>query len=92
MLTSPSGVFASGVFASDGAATIAIAATDHWNLVHCISRHACGSDDAPDVAQEVFLRYFSNAEQFDGDRGSMRAHLLSPATISFPEMVSAWMG
>jgi DNA-directed RNA polymerase specialized sigma24 family protein len=46
------------------------AATDHWNLVHCISRHACGSDDAPDVAQEVFLRYSSNAEQFDGDRGS----------------------
>ena len=79
MLTSPSGVFASGVFASDGAATIAIAATDHWNLVHCISRHACGSDDAPDVAQEVFLRYFSNPEQFDRDRGSMRAYLATMA-------------
>lgn len=74
LLTSPC-----GVFASDGAATIAIAATDHWNLVHCISRHACGSDDAPDVAQEVFLRYFSNPEQFDGDRGSMRAYLATMA-------------
>ena len=85
LLTSPC-----GVFASDGAATIATAATepapafstvfrDHWNLVHCISRHACGSDDAPDVAQEVFLRYFSNPEQFDGDRGSMRAYLATMA-------------
>ena len=85
LLTSPC-----GVFASDGAATITIAATepapafstvfrDHWNLVHCISRHACGSDDAPDVAQEVFLRYFSNPEQFDRDRGSMRAYLATMA-------------
>ena len=85
LLTSPC-----GVFASDGVATIAIAATepapafstvfrDHWNLVHCISRHACGSDDAPDVAQEVFLRYFSNPEQFDRDRGSMRAYLATMA-------------
>jgi len=87
LLTSPC-----GVFASDGAATIAIAATDHWNLVHCISRHACGSDDAPDVAATddiddddaleplaVFLRYFSNPEQFDGDRGSMRAYLATMA-------------
>ena len=44
-----------------------------------IASRSCGPDDSHDVAQEVFLRLWTNPERFDETRGSMHSYLASIA-------------
>ena len=43
-----------------------------WNAASRI----CGNDCAADVAQDVFLKYWTSPEKFDPTRGTMRSYLV----------------
>ena len=58
-------------------ATFSSVYQDHWSAVRALAGRALGRHDAHDVAQDVFLRLWSNPERFDEDRGSMRAYLVT---------------
>lgn len=47
--------------------------------VYVLAAHLLGSADAEEVVQEVFLRCWNKAEQFDAARGSFRSWLLAIA-------------
>jgi RNA polymerase sigma-70 factor, ECF subfamily len=47
--------------------------------VYVLAAHLLGSADAEEVVQEVFLRCWNKAEQFDAARGSFRSWLLTIA-------------
>jgi RNA polymerase sigma-70 factor (ECF subfamily) len=68
--------------------TARIAASDEAALSEAYRRHAAASRSlairlvrdrslAEEVVQEVFTRLWTRAEQFDGDRGSLRSYLLA---------------
>ena len=62
---------------STAGATFSSVYQDHWSAVRAVAGRACGPHDAHDVAQDVFLRLWSNPERFDEDRGSMYAYLVT---------------
>ena len=47
--------------------------------VYVLAAHMLGSTDAEEVVQEVFLRCWNKAEQFDAARGSFRSWFLTVA-------------
>jgi RNA polymerase sigma-70 factor (ECF subfamily) len=74
--------------ALDADLTAAIARSDEAALSEAYRRHASASRSlalrlvrdpalADDVVQEVFFRLWTRADQFDSDRGSLRAFLLA---------------
>ena len=52
---------------------------EHQRSVHSTAYAICGPDLAADVTQETFLRLWRRPEQFDPERGSLRAFLMTIA-------------
>jgi RNA polymerase sigma-70 factor (ECF subfamily) len=47
--------------------------------VYALAAHALGADDAEEIVQDVFVRLWRSADQFDPQRGSFTAWLMSIA-------------
>lgn len=72
-----------------GCALLERAYRDHASSVFKVATHVGGPDLAEDVTQEVFLRYWSEPERFDPQRGSLGAFLTVMARSVAVDMLRA---